>query len=146
MSFLVICFVYTSMYMLGVCQAVQWWRLYMLMQETGVQPFVGKIPWRREWQSTPVFLPGKYHGRGTWWAIAHGVSNRWTWPSMYACVYVNPKLLICTLPAFPFSNKFVFYVCFVNKIIIYIYLDSTYKWYPVILAFLCLAYLFHLAW
>jgi len=23
----------------------------------------GKIPWRREWQSTPVFLPGKSHGQ-----------------------------------------------------------------------------------
>jgi len=23
----------------------------------------GKIPWRRAWQSTPVFLPGKSHGQ-----------------------------------------------------------------------------------
>ena len=23
----------------------------------------GKIPWRREWLPTPVFLPGKYHGQ-----------------------------------------------------------------------------------
>ena len=23
----------------------------------------GKIPWRRKWQSTPVFLPGESHGR-----------------------------------------------------------------------------------
>ena len=26
-------------------------------------PWVGKIPWRRKWQPTPVFLPGKSHGR-----------------------------------------------------------------------------------
>ena len=25
-------------------------------------PWVGKIPWRREWQPTPVFLPGESHG------------------------------------------------------------------------------------
>ena len=25
--------------------------------------WVGKIPWRREWQPTPVFLPGEFHGR-----------------------------------------------------------------------------------
>ena len=25
--------------------------------------WVGKIPWRRKWQSTPVFLPGKSHGQ-----------------------------------------------------------------------------------
>ena len=24
---------------------------------------VGKITWRREWQPTPVFLPGKFHGQ-----------------------------------------------------------------------------------
>ena len=23
---------------------------------------LGKIPWRRKWQATPVFLPGKFHG------------------------------------------------------------------------------------
>ena len=24
---------------------------------------VGKIPWRRAWQPTPVFLPGEHHGQ-----------------------------------------------------------------------------------
>ena len=27
-------------------------------------PQVRKIPWRRAWQPTPVFLPGESHGRG----------------------------------------------------------------------------------
>ena len=26
-------------------------------------PWVGKIPWRRKWQPTPLFLPGKSHGQ-----------------------------------------------------------------------------------
>ena len=26
-------------------------------------PSVGKIPWRRKWQPTPVFLPGESHGQ-----------------------------------------------------------------------------------
>ena len=26
-------------------------------------PWFGKIPWRRNWQHTPVFLPGKSHGQ-----------------------------------------------------------------------------------
>ena len=26
-------------------------------------PWVGKIPWRRPWQPTPVFSPGKSHGQ-----------------------------------------------------------------------------------
>ena len=29
----------------------------------GFDPWVGKIPWRMAWQSTPVFLPGKSHGQ-----------------------------------------------------------------------------------
>ena len=27
----------------------------------GFHPWVGKIPWGREWQLTPVFLPGEFH-------------------------------------------------------------------------------------
>ena len=26
-------------------------------------PWFGKIPWRKEWQPTPVFLPGEFHGQ-----------------------------------------------------------------------------------
>ena len=33
------------------------------IQETGFYPWVGKIPWRREWLPTPVFLPEKFHGQ-----------------------------------------------------------------------------------
>ena len=29
----------------------------------GFNPQVGKIPWRRAWQPTPVFLPGELHGQ-----------------------------------------------------------------------------------
>ena len=29
----------------------------------GFNPWVGKIPWRRKWQPTPVFLAGKSHGQ-----------------------------------------------------------------------------------
>ena len=29
----------------------------------GFHPYVGKIPWRRKQQATPVFFPGKSHGQ-----------------------------------------------------------------------------------
>ena len=29
----------------------------------GVDPWVGKIPWRRAWQPTQVVLPGESHGQ-----------------------------------------------------------------------------------
>ena len=31
----------------------------------GFDPSVGKIPWRREWQPIPVFLPGEFHGQSS---------------------------------------------------------------------------------
>ena len=33
------------------------------MWETMFNPWVGKIPWGRPWQPTPVFLPGESHGQ-----------------------------------------------------------------------------------
>ena len=32
-------------------------------KKQGFDPQVGKISWRRAWQPTPVFLPGKSHGQ-----------------------------------------------------------------------------------
>ena len=34
---------------------------YRRHQRRGFDLWIGKIPWRREWQPTPVFLPGKSH-------------------------------------------------------------------------------------
>ena len=41
-------------------------------------PWVGKIPWRRARQPTPVFLPGEPHGRGAWRAAVRGVARSGT--------------------------------------------------------------------
>ena len=53
------------------------------MQETQRHEFdlwVRKIPWRRKWQPTPVFLPRKKKkktpmDRGSWQATVHGVAE-----------------------------------------------------------------------
>ena len=42
-------------------------------------PWVRKIPWRRKWQSTPVFLPEKSHGQKNLAGYTvHGVSKSQT--------------------------------------------------------------------
>ena len=41
----------------------QWYRIQLPMQES--IPGLGRPPWRRKWQPTPVFLPGKFHGQGS---------------------------------------------------------------------------------
>ena len=38
-------------------------------------PWVGKIPWRREWLITPIFLPGILWNKGAWWATVHGATE-----------------------------------------------------------------------
>ena len=41
-----------------------WWlRGCMQCGRPWFDPCVGKIPWRRKWQPTPVSLPGKFHGQ-----------------------------------------------------------------------------------
>ena len=40
-------------------------------------PGVGKSPWRRAWQPTPGFLPGKSH-RGAWRATIRAITKSWT--------------------------------------------------------------------
>ena len=34
-----------------------------LTARLGFNPWVRKIPWKRKWQPTPVFLPGKSDGQ-----------------------------------------------------------------------------------
>ena len=53
----------------------------------GFDSWVGKMPWRRAWQPTPVFLPGESMDRGAWQAAFHRVAKGWTrlkWLSIQA--------------------------------------------------------------
>ena len=43
-----------------------------------MDPLVRKIPWKRAWQPTPVFLPGEFHGQRSLGAIVSGIANSWT--------------------------------------------------------------------
>ena len=79
----------------------KWWRLWRNRQckrhrRCRFNPWVGKIPWRRKWQPTPVFLPRKFCGQRSlvgyspcvaeldmtewaWHRMVYG--DRWTCPS-----------------------------------------------------------------
>ena len=41
-------------------------------------PWVGKVPWRRARQLTPVFLPGESHGQRAWTATVHSIAKSQT--------------------------------------------------------------------
>ena len=47
----------------------------------GFDPWVGKIPWRREWQPNPVFLPSPMD-RGAWWVAKSQTWLKW----LHACM------------------------------------------------------------
>ena len=43
----------------------------------GFDPWVGKIPWRRAPQPTPVFFPENPVNNGALWAMVHRVTKSW---------------------------------------------------------------------
>ena len=51
------------------CNGLPWWlsgkEPACQCWRCGFNFWVGKISWRRQWQPTPVFLPGKSHGWGS---------------------------------------------------------------------------------
>ena len=59
----------------------------------GFIPWVGKIPWRRKWQPTLVFLPGKSVDREALQATDHGITKSRTWLSDWttANVYISDE-------------------------------------------------------
>ena len=51
-------------------QGLPWWLIgkepachCLQCRRCRFDPWVRKIPWRRKWQPTPVFLPGEFHGQ-----------------------------------------------------------------------------------
>ena len=40
-----------------------WLRIHLQCRRSRFNSWVGKFPWRREWQLIPVFLPGDSHGQ-----------------------------------------------------------------------------------
>ena len=52
--------------------------------KTTFDPWVGKIPWRRERLPTPVFWPGEFHGLYNVYREGNGT------PLQYSCLE-NPK-------------------------------------------------------
>ena len=54
-----------------------WWlsqsRIHLQCGKPGFDPWVEKIPWRRDWLPAPVFWPGEFHD-----CIVHGVTKSQT--------------------------------------------------------------------
>ena len=75
-------------------QPVSWASLVAQMVKNLLQcsrarfdPQVTKIPWRRKWEPTPVFMPGKSYGPRSLWATVPGVTKSRTQLSDFASLH-----------------------------------------------------------
>ena len=48
------------------------------LRRIGFDSWIGKIPWRRKWELTPVFLPGKSYGQRSLEGHIQGVTKSQT--------------------------------------------------------------------
>ena len=86
-----------------------------MWENLGLDPWVQEIPWRKEWQHIPVFLPGESHGQSSLagyspWdhKVTHSLDLRLT-------KYGNFQFK--NFPAFSFS------VCTVNSLRPYLFMS-----------------------
>ena len=54
---------YIYVFNMGLSWWPRWYRICLLCRRLGYDPWLRKIPWTREWQSTPVFFPGEFYGQ-----------------------------------------------------------------------------------
>ena len=72
----------------------------------GFDSWVGKIPWRKKWQPTPVFLPGEFHGQRN---LVCGVARvRHDWAAKLLLPYGAIYSLFALFPWM--TNTFVVFV------------------------------------
>ena len=64
----------------------RWW----ILSRCWFNPWVRKVPWRRKWQATPVFLPGKSHGQRSLMEL-HRVAKSWRRLSMQDCSMLHRR-------------------------------------------------------
>ena len=81
---------------------LRWYKIHLQCRRPGFNPWVGKIPWRRAWQPTAIFLPGEFQGQRSFARL----QSPWcckksdTSVTNSQCIYANANLLIHpTLPS-----------------------------------------------
>ena len=120
------------------------------MQETGFDPWIGKIPWRRKWQPTPVSLPGKFHGQRSLvgyhsWGCKELDMTEWRTLSHFHWTTFTHNIQQCSL----------YVSCCSSLVFIYLLAESVAGRKPILtphwklflwLAFGCLYYYNHTQW
>ena len=95
-------------------------------------PWVGKIPWRRQWQHTPVFLPGKFHGLRSlvgyspWRCKESDTTEQLHFDfHFYVCIYMYCNMITTKISLiFVTTNSYTIFSCNAN---FKIYLVTTFN-------------------
>ena len=86
-----------------ILDGLPWWlsskESTCLHKRHGFSPWIGKIPWRRNWQPTPVFLLGESHGLRSLVGYSARVAKNQTWlkwlsTSLFLTLWGNPVIQI----------------------------------------------------
>ena len=65
--------------MSGRASLVAWMvKICLQYRRLRFSPWVGKIPWRREWEPLHYSCLENSMDRGPWWTTVHGVAKSWT--------------------------------------------------------------------
>ena len=86
-------------------------------------PWAGKIPWRRKWQPTPIFFPGRWYGQSKLvgyipWGCKDSDRTEW----------LNNKIcwgLFCVLLCHTLENV----LCILERNVFWVFLDAVYWGY-----------------
>ena len=83
----------------------QWVKNPLQYRRSGFSLWIGKIPWRREWEPTPVFLPGESHGQRSLagyrpWGLKESGHDRMTNPGFFVLKKAKQSNLILLFEMF----------------------------------------------
>ena len=101
-------------------------------------PWVRKIPWRRKWQPTPVFLPGKSHGQKSLAGCSPWCHKRVSWLSTHAHIHTHlqhcQKAIKMGFVAQNFNNsEIIGHICFVlNPVYTLFFENLVCVWYCIV--------------
>ena len=116
-TFIHLVFYFSWCYFIGFKKNFSFWLLWLSWQRIHLQcgrprfdPWVGKIPWRRERLPTPVFWPGEFHGLCSPWGRKESDPTEWLTLSL--------SLLDCSLVVYRNATDFCwfysFQLCWIN--------------------------------
>ena len=86
-------YISTIKHHLSIKKRLPWWlrwrRICLYCGRHRFYPWVGKIPWRRTWQPTPIFLPRESFGQRSRVGYSPWGTKSWTWLKQLSTAHIK---------------------------------------------------------